>query len=61
MMCTLKWMKFMYIGLQGPEEEVHIPLETHSEVNEGSQCYWYKTNRHFHIQCTTYHTSPSEQ
>ena len=36
MMCTLKWMKFMYIiGLQGPEEEVHIPLETHSEVNEG--------------------------
>ena len=35
MMCTLKWMKFMYIGLQEPKEEVHIPLETHSEVNEG--------------------------
>ena len=32
---TLKWMKFMYIGLQEPKEEVHIPLETHSEVNEG--------------------------
>ena len=59
----LKWMKFMYIGLQEPEEEVHIPLKTHSEVNEGvsCQCYWYKTSRHFHIQYTTYHISPSEQ
>ena len=35
MMSTLKWMKFMYIGLQEPEEEVHIPLKAHSEVNEG--------------------------
>ena len=25
----------MYIELQEPEEEVHVPLETHSEVNEG--------------------------
>ena len=56
----LKWMN---IGLQEPEEEVHIPLETHSEVIEGMswQCYWYKTSRHFHIHYTTYHISPSEQ
>ena len=31
---TLKWMKFMYIGLQEPKVEVQIPFETHSEVNE---------------------------
>ena len=29
----------MYIGLQEPEEEVRIPFETHSEVNEGMSVF----------------------
>ena len=29
----------MYIELQEPEEEVHNPFETHSEVNEGMSVF----------------------
>ena len=39
MKCILKWMKSMYIGLQEPKEEVDIPFETHSEVNEGMSVF----------------------
>ena len=31
--------EMVIIGLQEPEEEVHIPFETHSEVNEGMSVF----------------------
>ena len=39
----LKWMKFMHVGLQEPMEEVHIPLETHSKVDEGMSLWAFLT------------------
>ena len=56
MKCILKWMKSMYIGLQEPKEEVDIPFETHSEVNEGMSVFWLLATNTKPVDISTFDT-----